>query len=249
MAENVSSSVLFHFTKSVENLQSILKFGFSPRYCPEYTLDPLDIKAASKRIPPMRAAPLICFCDLPLSLIRKHLSEYGNFGIGLKKQWGVKNGVTPVIYTHAKAQTRLPLLRLTAKAEAGDDKTVANDLMFLAAYTKPFVGAAWRNKKVQQKVKFYDEREWRYVPAVRGKEPLFLNREDYASSFKIDALHRRLKTKYALPIHPDDVQYLIVPEDKHILALAKYLKRLYSEDDAVLVTTAIMTIDCIHEDV
>jgi hypothetical protein len=69
----------------MDDLKSILKHGFFPHYCPEYTLDPVDRKAASKGNPPMRAVPLVCFCDLPLSLIGKHLDEYGNFGIGLKK--------------------------------------------------------------------------------------------------------------------------------------------------------------------
>ena len=35
MAENVSSSVLFHFTRSMDSLKGILKNGFFPRYCLE----------------------------------------------------------------------------------------------------------------------------------------------------------------------------------------------------------------------
>ena len=249
MSENVSSSVLFHFTKSIDDLKSILRHGFFPHYCPEYTLDPADSKAASEGRPPMRAVALVCFCDLPLSLIRKHLDEYGTFGIGLKKQWGVKNGMTPVIYTHRKARTRQPLFRLVAMAEKMNDATVATDLMLLAAYTKPFVGSAWRNNKVQHKVQFYDEREWRYVPVVQSGEPLFLGRDEYTNTSRKTALSKRFRNEYAIPIHPDDIQYLIVPNDNYILSLHKYLKRLYSWEDAILVTTAIMTIDCIHEDV
>jgi hypothetical protein len=249
MSDNVSSSVLFHFTKSMDDLKSILKHGFFPHYCPEYTIDPVDKKASYTGRPPLRAVPLVCFCDLPLSLIRKHLEEYGTFGIGLKKQWGVKNGMMPVIYTHHKAQTRQPLSRLAARAKRMNDETVTTDLMLLAAYTKPFVGAAWRNNKVQHKVQFYDEREWRYVPIAPSGDPLFLGRDEYTNTFRKTALHRRFKSKYAIPIYPDDIQYLIVPSDNHILPLHKYLKRLYSQEDAILVTTAIMTIDCIHEDV
>jgi hypothetical protein len=65
----------------------------------------------------MYAIPMVCFCDLPLSLIKKHVEEYGGYGIGLNKTWGVKNGVAPVIYTHSRAKTRpsvrawLPRLR------------------------------------------------------------------------------------------------------------------------------------------
>jgi hypothetical protein len=200
----------------------------------------------------MFAAPLVCFCDLPLSLIRKHISEYGDYGIGLTKQWGIKNGLSPIIYTHKTAQTWPPILRLSANAEKNNDKTVANDLMRLAAYTKPISGAAWRNNVVEPKVHFYDEREWRYVPVVRGGEPLFLRRGGYTNAHKTNTLNKRLKAKYALPIHPDDVQYLIVPDDKqerHVLSLAKYIKGLYGHNNAVLVTTTIMSFDCIQEDV
>src|SRR6266478_4328295 len=128
MSENISSNVLFHFTRSMAGLKGILKNGFFPRFCPEYTLDPDDRKAVSKRRHPMRAAPMVCFCDLPLSLIRKHLKEYGNFGIGLDKKWGLENRVAPVTYTHSRAQTRQPVLRLTAKASKSKDAIAANDL-------------------------------------------------------------------------------------------------------------------------
>jgi hypothetical protein len=250
MAENVSSNVLFHFTKTLNNLKSILKNGFFPHYCPEYTLDPADKNAASKNRPPMRAAPMVCFCDLPISLICKHLNEYGSFGIGLRKDWGLKNGLAPVIYTHPNAQTRAPILSLTAKAV----KTVAltkDDPQVLAAYTKPFLGPAWKGKTVPD-IHFYDEREWRYVPTVEPGEPLFLTVEEYENAATKDKAHRRLRRKFALTIHPDDIQYLILPVDKtenQIVELHRYLKRIYSPRNAVLVTTTIMTEDCILEDV
>jgi abortive phage resistance protein AbiGi (putative antitoxin) len=173
MSENVSSNILFHFTKSMDDLKSILTNGFFPHYCPEYTLQPDDKKAAHRRCHPMRAAAIVCFCDLPLSLIGRHLQEYGHFAIGLDKTWGLKNGVAPVTYTHAKARTRQPVLRLTATAPQSGDKTLANDLHVLAAYTKPFRGPAWRNNRCQPEVNFYDEREWRYVPIAQKGKPLF----------------------------------------------------------------------------
>ena len=69
----------------------------------------------------------------------------------------------------------------------------------------------------------------------------------------MDEMNRRLRTKYVLNIHPDDIQYLVVPPDKderNILELHEHLKRIYPKrEDAILVTTTIMTSDCIHEDV
>jgi|GEM_PF-488410 len=256
MAENVSSNVLFHFTDSMIKLKSILKNGFFPHYCLEYTLDPLDRKAAAEKRPPMHAVPVVCFCDLPLSLIRKHLERYGPFGIGLDKKWGVNNRVSPVLYTHRTAQTRQPVLQLTAKDAKVNNQKTENDLSLLAAYTRPFVGPAWRNNKLERKVQFYDEREWRYVAVIRGYEPLFLDRKDYKNETKRNKLHMRLKNQNALSISPDFIQYLIVPYDKgenNILELYNYIMSLYgrrySRKDAKLVTTTIMTVDCIMEDV
>jgi hypothetical protein len=118
MSETISSNTLFHFTCSITHIKSILTDGFFPHYCPEYTLDPSDRKAAVNGRPPIWAVPMVCFCDLPLSLIRKHLKAYGNYGIGLDKQWGVKEGVAPVIYTHSKAKTRPSVSRLLNEVPA-----------------------------------------------------------------------------------------------------------------------------------
>jgi hypothetical protein len=127
-------------------------------------------------------------------------------------------------------------------------------LKLLAAYTKPFKGYAWRNKQVKRNITFYDEREWRYVP--RRIKPLFLNRDDYSNISKTRALHEQFMKKYALAIPPDDIQYLIVQYDKdenNILELHDYIMglygRRYSRKEAILVTTAIMTDDCIREDI
>ena len=251
MAENVSSNILFHFTKSMDDLKSILKHGFFPHYCPEYSLDRDDKEAASKGRPPMRAAPMVCFCDLPISLIDKHLKEYGYFGIGLDKKWGLKHGVAPVIYTHRVAQTRQPVLRLIDRATKGNDTRAVNDLELLAAYTKPFEGPAWRKNRVEPRVTFYDEREWRYVPVIRGVESLFLDRKDYSNPAKRNRLHNRFKKQNVLPISPDVIQYLIVPYDRdenNIIELHNYLMKRYSRKDAILVTSAIMTHDRIRDD-
>lgn len=252
MADNVSSNVLFHFTKSFEALKSILKNGFWPRYCPEYTLDPEDIRAAAEMRPPLRASPMVCFCDLPLSLIHDHLKKYGCCGIGLGKQWGFKNGLAPVIYTHHGATTCQPILRLTEEAAKGNDGAHDDNSTLLAAYTKVFSGPAWRNGRVEAGVQFYDEREWRYVPASRAGVPLFLNRQDYTNTAKKKRLHQKLMRQNRLMITPADIQYLIVPYDEaeeEIYQLHKFLKKLYSPRDAILVTTAIMTDDRIHDDI
>lgn len=239
----------------MDRLKGILRDGFCPRYCPEYSLEQKDRIAARQKQPPSNAIPMVCFCDLPLSLIRKHLDEYGCFGIGMTKSWGLANGIAPVIYTHSKAKTRPSLARLTGGSHSVP-ADVARDLNYLASYTKPFQGPAWRKDEVRHRVPFYDEREWRYVPTVHGKQPLFLNWNDYSNKSKREALHGILKKEHSIEATPDDVSYLILKYEKdeaNVLRLHDFVMQLYGRrygrKNAVLVTTTIMTDDCIKEDI
>jgi hypothetical protein len=147
MSENISSNVLFHFTESLDNIVDILTSGFYPHYCPEYTFGPLHANAACSGTPPPQAAPMVCFCDLPLSLIRSHLDRYGPFGIGLRKRWGIKNGVTPVFYLHEQSQLYRPLSeRIWETRQQGNPKA-KHEMILLIAYLKKFIGDAWRDDK------------------------------------------------------------------------------------------------------
>ncbi|MFU0923178.1 abortive infection system antitoxin AbiGi family protein [Kluyvera sichuanensis] len=78
------SETLFHFTKSSDTLEIILKNGFWPRYCLEDIrwLEFTDVEYVSY--------PMVCFCDIPLSRISEHVSFYGSFGLGVSKDWAKK---------------------------------------------------------------------------------------------------------------------------------------------------------------
>src|SRR5208283_2153645 len=100
--------------------------------------------------------------NTPVFFFRHTFNKYGQFNIGLNKRWGIKIGVTPVFYMHEQSQMFKPLSDRLWAARRQKDATATNDLMLLTAYTKPFLGNAWRNGKTQSDVHFYDEREWRY---------------------------------------------------------------------------------------
>ena len=83
---NISLNTLFHFTDKIENVIGILKEGFRPHFCLE---DLNDFVSRDERIEYLEwAIPMVCFCDIPLSQSTNHREHYGNYGIGLSKEWG-----------------------------------------------------------------------------------------------------------------------------------------------------------------
>lgn len=60
-------------------------------YC-HNTFEKLPFKKNGYRL------PMVCFCDIPLSLIKEHFDWYGKYGIGIKRQYARKVGVKPVWY-------------------------------------------------------------------------------------------------------------------------------------------------------
>lgn len=104
---SISSTSLFHFTRKFEWLQSIVQEGFEFRESTEELplrgydsciFDRLGLTVTQ------HAPRIVCFCDLPQSQSENHRSQYGQYAIALSKEWGIRNGVTPIRYVHA--QTR-----------------------------------------------------------------------------------------------------------------------------------------------
>ena len=98
---NVSSDFFFHFTNKIEYIVDMVLNGFKPFYCPEM----LEYFSKDELNTIQLAYPVICFCDIPLKLQKKHKKRFGGYGIGLKKKWGLDNYLTPVIYSHKNAVT------------------------------------------------------------------------------------------------------------------------------------------------
>ena len=85
----LSSNILWHMTNS-EAFFSILK-SQELRY--SYSLERV------MPIPQGVAFPMISMCDLPFSEIATTKWSYGNYAIGLSREWGLKKGFSPVWYS------------------------------------------------------------------------------------------------------------------------------------------------------
>src|ERR1700722_14296147 len=92
---NLSANSLFHFTEKRADLISILKNGLYVRYSLENYQGLIEEKEEEEV-----NLPMVCFCDIPLSQVKRHITTYGSYAIGLTKKWGIKNKINPVIYTY-----------------------------------------------------------------------------------------------------------------------------------------------------
>ena len=80
----LTSETLFHYNKSLKNLQDVLSQKFKLSYCEEV------IEFSGEKI--KNYIPMVTFCDIPLAMAKDHIKKYGSYAIGLSKDWGgVKN--------------------------------------------------------------------------------------------------------------------------------------------------------------
>src|SRR5471032_1006881 len=152
------SQNLFHFTKNFDVLISILKNGFWPRYCLEdtewYGVQGHDYKAFA----------MVCFCDIPISRIFDHINLYGSYGIGLTREWAVRNSLNPVLYLSAETPLYDSIATITQAATRShtNAQKTGEAIKQLFAYIKPISGHMNINGERITK-DFYQESEWRFV--------------------------------------------------------------------------------------
>jgi hypothetical protein len=211
----ISSDTLFHFT-SKDNLLGILKNEFYPRFSLEhYELD----ETTSFKI----GIPMVCFCDIPLSMASIHMTKYGNYGIGMSKEWAKNNRLNPVLYLHKGSRASQLInsaLNQITKDITGVRKVgleiqslteLRNMLFNIFTYTKPFDRKITFDNKVEYR-KFYDEREWRYVPDISiygGKQIMLFEKQ--LNEPILSKENNKLK-KAKLRFEPNDINYIIINE-------------------------------------
>jgi hypothetical protein len=99
----LSSENLYHYTKRFKLLLSIVENGFEYRRCEEdlpltgFSGSPFSFPGVVKHL---IFPEVVCFCDIPFELVSDHVVQYGEYCIGLTKEWGMKNGITPIRYVH-----------------------------------------------------------------------------------------------------------------------------------------------------
>ena len=234
----ISSKTLFHFTGQAENLIGILKDEFKPRFC----LEDLTSLRVDGGVPFLEdAVPMVCFCDIPLSMISDHLAFYGNYGIGMTKEWAVRSGINPILYLSAESYLNKFLSRTALTAfQSGDDLLTAMEMFEVFAHTKPIEGKMFRNGDFVDKY-FYDEREWRFVPTLvtdpaEHKDVTYrLSKEEFLDDIRRADANRELSTNSTLSFEPSDIKYIIVAKDSEIRSTINAIRRIKGRYDSATV--------------
>lgn len=240
------SSSLFHFTKSINVLQAVLKAGFWPKYCLE------DVQWQNYEGHEFVAFPMVCFCDIPISRISDHVAFYGSFGIGLTKEWGAKNGLNPVMYfagdnpVHkaVKSLTQIMHNLLEPTKESG-----LRDVRYILAHSKPTSGRMLVSG--EQKVKeFYQESEWRFVPINDNiDDHLLFNR--FQDHDIVTACNEKTLQFCPLKFLPTDVRYIFVPTDSDIPVIMNFLQAEldhYQSADLKVLMSRVTSLESISKD-
>lgn len=209
---NPRSDALFHFTKQVETLHKILENGFWPRYCLE------DVSWLGYEEVDYIGYPMVCFCDIPLSRIKNHQEFYGSFGIGMTKEWGVKNGLNPVFYSSDAHSIKENLKKLNRFSNMHSDKknkaTARKALRYLLAYMKPLKGKMSMGAETKE-VTFYHESEWRYVP-VNDKIKDHIRETEFRVDARLFENNEKTKENCMIKFTPEDIKYIFVKSDNDI---------------------------------
>lgn len=209
-----SANTVFHYVNRISYLYDMLENKeMYPRYCKE-DLRPFNIDIKYIWI------AMKCFCDIPLHKIKSHKKEYGDYCIGLSKEWGIDNELQPVFYYNENSN----LVNVMKKAYeasmeyAGDDELL-NDISGVLNENFKFMKSHTGEDPKINKIKcFTDEKEWRYVPNISDDfefgeiiaDQTIINNDDILKQYNNTL---RDHDEYALKFDYDDIKYLFVKND------------------------------------
>lgn len=229
----LSSNILWHQTS--ENGISAILESAQLRYA--YSVETIISDAGLIKA----AFPMVSVCDLPFSELDfflnceksygdNHFHNYGGYVIGFKREWGQRNGFTPVWYCDPHSD----ILNLIHQRWHNNEKEIF--IYTLAGHIKNSEGEL--EKARADKYRFQDEREYRRLAPFSSlpKEKITLSPGDYKKYKATNGNSLLNSTIDGIKFTPDDIAYIIVPTDED-------KTKLLSEYGHILGRTPVFTRD------
>lgn len=253
----VSANTLFHFTAK-ESLKSILTSqGFFAQYSEEH----FESILPNSSIYRIALIPLISFCDLTITQLARdsvHTMDFGNYGIGLTKKWGIEKAVSPVVYVHENSQPSaqlynlIKLFRKYSKEHEAENiiSQARRELVDSFKFIKPYQGRWQKGKLIptdKQDIVYYNEREWRFCPPL-SQSKVLSGISKSGNKLKRATLNFSLR-KRILRFNAVDIKFIIIKEKKEIdefIISIKDMKITTKEKNELI--TKIITFQEINED-
>jgi len=243
------SHTLFHFTKDIDIMKNILKNGFWPRYC----LEDLKWYSASNEHFSI-AYPIVCFCDIPLSRVDEHVNFYGNYGIGVTRNWAESNGLSPILYLRENTNLHHSIKNIMTKNLTQPFYEGSYiDINSILANMKPTKGIMFFGDEIVEK-EFYQENEWRFT--ITGDEKIikvrpWLYQHEFRDENLLNAQNKLTKELHSLKISPTDIKYLFVKSDSDIPLLVNFIQTeldFYPSHDIKILLSRIISLETISRD-
>jgi hypothetical protein len=110
-----------------------------------------------------------------------------------------------------------------------------------------------KSDEKKREVRFYDEREWRYVSKLSEDSFRYgLDKEAFKSSEAMKKVNEHLWTQDKITFTPKDIKYLIVESEKEVLDLINSVEDIKSEkfshNEVKLLSSRVITADQIRSD-
>lgn len=119
-------------------------------------------------------------------------------------------------------------------------------------FAKPYSGV---NPQTGEEKRFYDEREWRYIPVIESNTRSFISTKEFDDSNKPDEIQQYIKSmeEQRLIFEPDDIRYIIVKNEADVADFVKEIRncerfRLTNVNSFDSLFTRILSMERIKED-
>ena len=203
------------------------------------------------------AAPMVSFCDIPLSQVKEHIGKYGAYGIGLTKEWAQRNKLNPVLYIQSTSYLSNSIRQSYNNTISPKDfnwKEIDDNQknwLNILRYVKNYEADLSRGGEVIKNYRFSDEREWRFTPSYEDCNEMAISPTGYKSETQKQQRNERLR-KLKLNFEPNDIKYIIIERESEISEFVEILKKSkgnkYSYNDVERLMTRIITTEQIITD-
>lgn len=234
-AMNLSSNNITHYTKDFTILTKMLDGDIYGSYCKEV------LRYNGEVIP--RIIPMISFCDMPIKTYANIGSPYGKFAISLSKEWATENKLTPVLYIDkgsrlldnlvTSMKNSLTTLHIAGQILKQNSKNVAISkninksleyLSYSLMYTKHYEDELVREDYHNPNYRFYDEREWRYIPEFDCAVCELKKTEEEYTAWRGTSKDKPMLEQVKLSFKASDIENIIVENNEYRDLLIEHIK-------------------------